>query len=161
VADSSKLKIYFWNNRTIAWERIGGYDESGHIVVEVNHFTTYLLAEDKTILTPSVTDIKFSPKPFSPNDNGWNDVTTMSFILGNDGNVTVDIYDVRGVKLRRIADKRRMFAGNNKLEWDGRDDFGNILKTGIYLFKFMAVEDDGSMVSNQGTIVISKNMKDW
>jgi hypothetical protein len=161
VEDSSKLKVYFWNHKSLAWERVGGHVNGNTVETDIDHFTIYMLVEDRQVLAPAASEIEFSPNPFSPNANGWNDVTNLSFILGNDADVTVEIYDVRGIKQRVVADRRRMFSGINKVEWDGRDDFGQILRTGIYIYRFRALETDGSLVTNQGTIVISTNLKDW
>lgn len=161
IADSANLRIFFWNHRTLAWERVGGRVENGKVAVEISHFTIYLLVDDRRTLAPQVDRIEFKPNPFSPNGNGWNDTTALSFHLANNAEVTVHLFDARGVTVRKLVEKRPSFAGINQVEWDGRDDFGRMLRAGIYLYKLKAVEADRIMVKNQGTVVLSPKMKDW
>ncbi len=45
--------------------------------------------------------------------------------------VQVKLYDVSGRVVRTLAD-RRFEAGTHRLVWDGRDDDGRALATGVY-----------------------------
>jgi len=50
--------------------------------------------------------------------------------------VTVDltIFDVRGKQVRRLVDRTES-AGNYRVYWDGLDEQGNPVATGIYLYR--------------------------
>ena len=65
--------------------------------------------------------------------------TTLSFRLPHDGPVLVDIYDVRGRKVRRLAAGPRA-AGTHPLVWDGRAEDGSPTAAGLYVAR---VEFDG------------------
>lgn len=49
--------------------------------------------------------------------------------------VTVEVYDAAGRRVRRLATDLPLPAGTTPLAWDGRDDGGNALPSGIYLYR--------------------------
>ena len=53
-------------------------------------------------------------------------------------NVAVEIYDVSGVRIRRI-DQGVRDAGEYAVEWDGRDNAGNVVGTGVYFYRLEGV----------------------
>ena len=73
------------------------------------------------------------PNPFNP-------VTKVQFSLSHKGLVELTIYDVRGREVRNLA-KEVMEAGEytvangRALTWDGRDNNGREVQSGIYFYK--------------------------
>ncbi|MEF3695134.1 MAG: FlgD immunoglobulin-like domain containing protein, partial [Candidatus Cloacimonadota bacterium] len=65
-----------------------------------------------------------SPNPFNPE-------TRLSFILPQSGRVQLDIYNLRGQLVRRLLDTDKE-AGHHNLLWDGRDETGRTVGSGIY-----------------------------
>jgi len=65
------------------------------------------------------------PNPFNP-------ATTIRFTIPEAGHVTVRIRDVMGRQIRSLLD-RTVPAGLHAAEWDGRDEQGNVVGTGVYL----------------------------
>ncbi|MDZ7721569.1 MAG: DUF5060 domain-containing protein [candidate division KSB1 bacterium] len=80
------------------------------------------------------------PNPFNPN-------TMIRFDLAAAEHVSLDIYNVHGIQVRTLMD-RRMPAGQHRLQWDARDDSGQIVPSGVYFYRLKAgeFEDMGSMV---------------
>ena len=70
------------------------------------------------------------PNPFNPS-------TIIPFSLVEDGNVLLEVYDVSGAVVRTIVD-RRMSAGRHTEKWDGRDDRGSDVGTGVYFFRLQS-----------------------
>ncbi len=70
------------------------------------------------------------PNPFSSS-------TTIDFQIADDTEVKVIIYDVGGALVRTLLD-RRLEMGSHSVEWDGRDDSGSYVDSGIYLYKLFA-----------------------
>jgi flagellar hook assembly protein FlgD len=54
------------------------------------------------------------------------------FELAATGRVIIRIYDSRGRLVRLLADGR-FEQGPGAVEWDGRDDRGRLLESGVYL----------------------------
>jgi hypothetical protein len=67
------------------------------------------------------------PNPFNPE-------TTINFSLPWDAPVTVNIYNDQGQLVRALVDGR-MAAGEFKVTWDGKDDRGTEVASGVYLYK--------------------------
>jgi len=65
------------------------------------------------------------PNPFNPS-------TVIPFELPAAGQVTLEIYDVRGRLVRRLVNEQ-LPAGYHSAIWDGRDHAGHGVASGIYL----------------------------
>ena len=81
----------------------------------------------------SILDMQLSnyPNPFNPSTIIYFSVTqTSSF-------VNLDIYNLKGQKVKKLVDEIYS-AGNYTVLWDGKDDNGNNVSSGIYLYKLKA-----------------------
>jgi len=58
-------------------------------------------------------------------------MSRIHFGLAHDDRVEIDVYDVAGRAVRRLAD-RRFKAGDHDLVWDGADNSGRRLSRGVY-----------------------------
>jgi len=66
------------------------------------------------------------PNPFNP-------ITTITFTLPERAYVTLEIYNLLGQRVRTLVDGVRE-AGSHSALWDGRDDSGRVLPSGVYLY---------------------------
>jgi len=66
------------------------------------------------------------PNPFNPE-------TTIKMALKTDGLVRMDIYNVRGQKVRTLVNEY-MEAGNHDVIWTGDDDNGQKVGSGVYFY---------------------------
>jgi len=82
--------------------------------------------------TPAYPEISLSvsPNPFSA-------LVTVEFEISSTANLTADVYSVKGERVRRL-ESRAYNPGRGQLLWDGTDDAGNELPSGIYLVKVTA-----------------------
>jgi len=83
-----------------------------------------------------------SVRPPSIAPNPLNPAGVLSFTTTRPGWVRVALYDVRGRRVRTLADDRRSAAGYHEIPIDGRDEEGRPLSTGVYFFKLDT--DEGS-----------------
>jgi len=74
-----------------------------------------------------------SPNPFNPE-------TSVNFLLRNGGNVTVRIYSLQG-RLVRTLHEGFEGPGTHEVRWNGRDDNGGAVASGMYLVKVAQGED--------------------
>jgi hypothetical protein len=70
------------------------------------------------------------PNPFNP-------VTTISYGLPDDADVRIEIYNILGQNVRTLADEHQA-AGYRAVIWDGNDDSGNQVSSGIYFYRIEA-----------------------
>jgi hypothetical protein len=72
------------------------------------------------------------PNPFNP-------VTNISFTLPEAAEVRIDVLDVSG-RLVRTLEAGELPAGRRTVSWDGRDNEGHQVATGVYLARLRAGE---------------------
>lgn len=75
-------------------------------------------------------DVLNYPNPFTQS-------TTFTFISNQDAEVTIKIYTVAGQLIQTIPN-RFARSGFNMIEWDGRDEAGDLPANGVYLYKLIA-----------------------
>ena len=77
--------------------------------------------------------LKTEPYPLSISNypNPFNPSTTISITLPKSSAVTLSIYDIQGRKVRTLA-VGQFPAGNHTVLWDGADDSGSRVSSGVY-----------------------------
>jgi hypothetical protein len=70
------------------------------------------------------------PSPFTQS-------TTLGFDLPEASRVRLFVYDVRGARVRALVDDNRG-TGSHAVSWDGRDDTGARVASGVYYVQFEA-----------------------
>jgi len=71
--------------------------------------------------------------------NPGNPSTTITFTLPRTTHVTLEIYNLLGQRVRTLVDGA-IDAGSHTVVWDGRDEFGKIVPTGIYLYRLQSAD---------------------
>lgn len=72
------------------------------------------------------------PNPFNP-------TTTIKYELPVGAAVELTVYDLVGQQVRTLQTGRQE-AGRHQLEWDGRDDLGKEVASGMYMYKLVTPE---------------------
>ena len=78
-------------------------------------------------LSPPLMELRSFPNPFSAQH-------TLLFNLKAPGYLNCDIYNVKGQRVRSLADSA-VGSGEQMLVWDGKDNEGRVLGSGIYFLK--------------------------
>ena len=94
-----------------------------------------------------VTDIAYEYEPNLPDNfslsqnypNPFNPSTTIEFQLPQREYVTLSIYNTLGQKIRTLINKE-LSAGSYKIEWDGKNEGGKSVSSGVYLYKLESAE---------------------
>ena len=68
--------------------------------------------------------------------NPFNAATTLNYQLGSPGLVKLDLFDVGGQHIRTLVNSPQL-SGSYAVNWDGRDDNGKDLATGIYFSRLL------------------------
>jgi len=71
------------------------------------------------------------PNPFNPS-------TTIRFSLRQRSKVTLSVYDVRGRRVRTLVRGVRTAGVEHVVAWDGRDDAGAAVSSGVYFYRLVA-----------------------
>ncbi len=74
------------------------------------------------------------PNPFNPSGAGRSPTTTIDFSIQNDSNINLSIFNIKGQKIKTLINCY-LEKGNHSIIWDGSDNFGNSISSGVYLYK--------------------------
>ncbi len=80
-----------------------------------------------------ITSLRASPNPFNP-------ATTISFDLTARSTVTLHVYDTSGRLVKTLLAGAKAHVGSNQVHWDGRDEQGQRVASGMYLYRLEAGE---------------------
>ena len=92
---------------------------------------------------PAISGVSNFPNPFNPE-------TQIEFVLKDDANVSIDVVNLLGQRIRSLVDARPMKAGEQQIAWDGRDDADQPVSSGIYFYRIIA---DNQAVSEKMVLV--------
>lgn len=70
------------------------------------------------------------PNPFNP-------TTNIRFSIAQSEKVKLEVFNVLGQKVKTLVNKK-MKIGQYEIKWDGRNESGNLLGSGIYFYRLIA-----------------------
>jgi len=117
-------------------ESIGWFVDDIYLVL--NQVMPEVGTEDEVILPNVVTLHPAYPNPFNP-------TTVIRYELPEAGLVDLKVYDLIGREIRTLSTGFEN-AGNQSAIWDARDNHGNLVSSGVYIYR---LEAGGSVQSNK------------
>ena len=102
--------------------------------------STIFAAADIVDITITVSDVLSSSSDYLPkkldirhaHPNPFNNSVSISFEMPNSKNVNLTIFDMKGRLVRQLS-LGVLGIGSHKVLWDGKNDLGNELPSGIYM----------------------------
>ena len=91
---------------------------------------------------------------FQNHPNPFNQTTKIEFTLAKSGFVSLSIYDLLGRKVRTLASEN-LPSGYKSVLWDGKDNSGSDVASGIYFYR-IKVED--SALGGVGDFTVTKKL---
>jgi hypothetical protein len=107
-----------------------GYPVESIVRLDFLWLTAIESPEDAAVLVKGLHLFQNQPNPFSPE-------TQIEFSLPLAGSVELKIYAVSGRLVRTLV-KARRGAGLHSASWDGRDDAGRKVSSGVYFYNLTA-----------------------
>ncbi len=90
------------------------------------------------------------PNPFNPS-------TSIGFQLEETSDVTLVLYDILGKEVRTLLFNDFYIAGFHKVTWNGRDENGNGLTSGVYFYRIYAkTEDSGKLNTKSRKLILMR-----
>ncbi|MBN2460819.1 MAG: C10 family peptidase, partial [Candidatus Cloacimonetes bacterium] len=99
---------------------------SGQQLVGNNFVLVYGLPTQENEIVPLTGLLGNYPNPFNPE-------TTIRFTLAENSRVILVVYNCKGQKVRTLIDGQRD-SGSHSINWNGRDDSGRKVSSGVYLY---------------------------
>jgi len=140
--DSSVFRDSDFVSGSTYYYKISAWDLSGHqspYSEELEVSVTAVPWEDQTqVMTRTYELYQNHPNPFNPR-------TSISYHLPDIGyqpaEAEIIIYNLLGRKVRTLVHERQ-YPGRHTAAWDGKDDEGNDLSSGIYFYKLRLNDSD-------------------
>jgi uncharacterized membrane protein YjfL (UPF0719 family) len=124
-------KYIYYNNKTSWGTADSVFVTRPDSVININfNFPTTAVEDedDQTTRRPAEFELSQNyPNPFNPE-------TQIEYALKKTGHVTLHIYNVLGEKVKTLLDQDQP-AGFYQINWDGKNDNGKPISSGIYLYK--------------------------
>ncbi|MCF7911939.1 MAG: FG-GAP-like repeat-containing protein [Candidatus Cloacimonetes bacterium] len=89
-------------------------------------------ANQEDILSPQISQLTIFPNPFNPQ-------TCVNFHLAEAGKVELTVYNLKGQQIRKLI-SANLSEGEHSIIWNGVDEAGKGVSSGIYLFCMETVE---------------------
>ena len=112
------------------WDGLG----DGEAIIDIGSFEynapEYTSVDDYLLQLPESLLIMNYPNPFNPE-------TTIAFTLPEPGKIRLSVYNIRGRFVRELLNEFRE-AGEHRVVWDGRDERGYPVSSGVYFYRLSA-----------------------
>jgi hypothetical protein len=118
-----------------------------------------LVADDSalTLLSMGTTSVGETPLATGPRLDAWpnpfNPRTDLRFSLAANAVGSLDVFDIGGRHLRRLA-TGAFSAGQHQFDWDGKDDEGRALASGVYFARLAARTEQGAALEATRKLVL-------
>ncbi|MFA5859692.1 MAG: Ig-like domain-containing protein [Elusimicrobiota bacterium] len=141
--DIAKLAIVFWDGNewiktpenVVIWD---SGTRTGYVTAKVNHFSIYAIAQVKTEI-PTALSVYLTKNPFNISGH-----TTFVYSLPKPGTVELRILDLAGDNVISILENTQNSVGENSCNWDGNNEFGHYVGSGVYFYILKYQPEDGS-----------------
>ncbi len=101
---------------------------------------SYTVINGNTDVTLGIGGSEITPSPIPDNfelgqnyPNPFNPLTRFVLSVPEASFITVSVYNILGEKVKTLASKN-FVAGNHKFSWNGSDDFGGKVASGVYIY---------------------------
>jgi len=119
--------------------------------IEGDRLSVRTALSESLVFSPQI-----SPNPFTPNGDGVNETANISYKLlrlTSAVPVSLEIYDLTGRLVRRLYDGEDL-VGEYSHPWDGRDDSGQLVPPGLYLYR-LVVDVQSGTETNSGVVAVA------
>ncbi len=121
---------FFYDGKYYEWSEIWKPPVPGCPIMRTVGYTHYIgVEEEQQVITPE--DFQL----FQNHPNPFNNETTIKYTLSKSCHVSLAIYNILGQKVRTLLMEYQK-PGVKTTSWDGKDEKGKDLSSGIYFYQF-------------------------
>jgi len=108
------------------------------LVAPAPYQTVNIVEDTSSISVPDGGDPARRSLLYAAAPNPFHGSTSIRFDLAAPGPAELAVYDVRGRRVRTLVHSDRLTPGSHKIRWDGRNDTGTPVASGVYFYRFRA-----------------------
>jgi len=124
---------------TKIWWKVRGHNSQGYGPWSDSGSFTDVLIEKKEDLVEKFFLSQNFPNPFNPSTTLPFQVKSLELGVGRSYHTTLTIFNILGQKVRTLVDEEKL-PGEYKVIWDGKDETGKDVASGIYFYKLKSGE---------------------
>jgi len=140
VAGPGSLTDFIGENAQGDWE-LHVSDNAGADLGTVNSWCVRVIGSGGTGVDEFDTPVRYELAGVSPNP--FNPVTVVTYAAPHEGHVELTIYNIAGQQVKTLVDGQQT-PGWHTVTWDGRDDSGRSVASGVYFARMHAESFTGS-----------------
>ena len=119
-------------------------------------FGTPTYKNSQEFIMQSIGEISVEPKSFSPNNDGYKDITSISWNFSKSNLMaTLKVFDSEGRVVKNLLNNQ-MIGNSGSTNWDGTSEEGLQLNTGMYIVWMEVFSEDGDAEHFKKVVVLSK-----
>ncbi len=128
IYDQSVSRVISGESRLLSFRALGSYQAGTIVIAEMQ------ASDQGGRLVSSRPAVPREYALFESYPNPFNSATKIGFALAAEGRVSIDIFDINGRMVRNLlnADYK---PGRYEVVWDGRDNVGSAVVSGIYFYR--------------------------
>ncbi len=149
LLDSLGQGVYSWSLELEEWglseaeTKLNAWRESEFSALDIRQGEIEIVNElwngfvaQGDILFSGLDDNNELPELIEANNypNPFNLKTVISFTLAGNSDVNLEVYDILGRKVRDLINTR-LESGSHKVIWDGMNEKGEVVSTGVYFYR--------------------------
>ena len=103
----------------------------------------------------SIGHVSVSPEVITPNNDGQNDFSQISFSLDSSSRtISIQVFNINGQLVKTITNNA-LISPNGFFTWDGTNDQGGILPTAHYVIVSEIIRSDGQIQNFRNKVVVA------
>ncbi|MCL2062889.1 MAG: T9SS type A sorting domain-containing protein, partial [Candidatus Cloacimonetes bacterium] len=122
---------------SIAVYQPSNFSELNEMQVLIQEKMLNLLRDGQPNEEPEIPSIPEKTALLANFPNPFNPITTISFDLAVDSIVSIDIFNIRGQRVKTVTNEH-FGAGSHNVEWNGTDENGRSVGSGIYFYRMVS-----------------------
>jgi hypothetical protein len=107
-----------------------GFDTPANLRLKIYRYGIVSSAEEEGFSDNAYTELRAYPNPF-------NSSQTITYHLNQEGNIKIAIYNLLGEEVRKLKNDFSP-KGEYRIHWDGKNNKGGDLSTGIYIISLVS-----------------------
>lgn len=141
-SEEQSISVFKWDEQLRTWNLHGGTadideDEVNASMSQGGTYAAFTTASPSGVHDDDPENLPYNFSVSQNYPNPFNPVTTIAYSVPSRTEVTVEIFNVLGQGVRTLVHETKS-AGTYHAEWNGLDDAGLPVSTGVYLYRFTA-----------------------
>lgn len=127
--DQSKIGVYRFESGQ--WKYLGGEGHDGQLSTAIQNGKIAVFYNPDHVSVPTEFALENNyPNPFNP-------TTTIRYAVPFDSKVSLKVYNILGQEVRSLVNGFKPI-GRYQVMWDGRNNSGSLVSSGVYLYRMEA-----------------------